>query len=316
MPVISMLEVLRPLDAAALELRALRCGVAASTPHRMTQLLQQPDQALRTLRRAQEVGAGRMARLLVELAGIPLAHSPGLDLEVRLLHPFFPMVQLPDQAWVLPAEFAAAALQAAESERFSLTTLLARCADQELRPLAKVLDTPSIGARAARIARMAAQIEALMDETPPPDGDAADFVRSRPHLPVSAIAEVHLDMDRPGDQFWITLRDGTRHRTASRQWALRQPGQSLPLPALPPIQLPTRPRRTIRLPQMMAAPVLVTFATLRAAEEAVALPAFLERIAQRLDDRRFALRPGQEVREVQAFLHQAGFALSDIQAHG
>jgi hypothetical protein len=306
-------DLLSAMKPAALELSAARCGIPASTPLLVAELLRTPAHAVRACRRAADAGGGRLVRTLVEFGGTRLPWHDNLRVESRLVADWFPM-QASADGWTLPVDLAAAAIEFAEHERLFAATLLARCPDAEIRRATVEAGMVVFGSRAARIARLAVRVGA----TPPPAGieDAIRATAGLPSIAVEDLTAVHAVAGSAGGVFEVTLKSGARLTVAAREWAIRA-GHAFAPPAFGPTVIPQRRLMKVRLPTWTPSPVLVTFSTLRATEDAVSIEDFRSIVHQRLDERRVILRPGIDVRTVQSLLSRLGFALADASlTHG
>lgn len=303
------LELLEKMDGVALELTATRCGMAASTPRLLSELFAQPGSAERAIRRATEVGAGRLARLLVEFGGHALPENENLSVEKSLLCPWFPG-QLSGAGCRLPFDFAAAAVAVAEHERFTAATLLARCSADLIRRINAALGLPGAGSRCTRIARIVGHMRASQF-----DAATRELATSTAALePVAAdlIESVDVELTATTCRVSVSLRDGTTMVVAPLDCV----AELRPVvPRIAPPVIPQRRVQPLRLPDMLHASSLVTFSTLRGAEEALTSEAFLALVAQRLDERRVAIKPEVDSKQLQLTLLEAGFTLSDVHLH-
>jgi hypothetical protein len=303
------LELLADMDGIALEMTASRCGIVASTPRLLSELFAQPASAQRAVRRATEVGAGRLARMLVEFGGHPIPMHANLSVEKGLLCDWFPAAMSGDGC-ILPLDFAAAAVSVAENERFTATTLLARCSADMVRRLNSALGLPSAGSRCSRIARMVDRIRSTTF-----DAATVALAKSTAELaPIAANTIESVDVDLADDSCSVTikLRDGSTMTIAPLDC---DPTLSPALPKIAPPIIPQRRVQPMRLPVMLHASSLVTFSTLRGAEEAMSNEAFLALVAQRLDERRVAIKAEVDSKRLQLTLLEAGFTLSDVHLH-
>lgn len=303
------LELLEKMDGIALELTATRCGMAASTPRLLSELFAQPNSAQRAIRRATEVGAGRLTRLLVEFGGHEVPNDENLAVEKALLCPWFP-ASMGGAGCRLPLDFAAAAVSVAENERFTAATLLARCSADLIRRINATLGLPAAGSRCTRIARIVEHMRGCSF-----DADTRELAASTAALePLAAnlIDTVEFELSDDTCRVSIALRDGSTMVVAPLD-CVADLRPSLPRIA-PPI-IPQRRVQPIRLPEMLHASSLVTFSTLRGAEEAMTSEAFLALVAQRLDERRVAIKPDVDSKQLQLTLLEAGFTLSDVHLH-
>jgi hypothetical protein len=304
-------DLLQGMEPALLELSASRWGVPASTPHLVAELLRTPAHAVRTCRRGADAGAGRLVRTMVEFGGHAVPLHENLRTEARLLEGWFPFTAS-DLGWRVPFDFAAAAIEAAESERFFAATLLGRCTDAQIRAVTVELGLPTSGSRNARAGRAAALIakRALSADNRSAWADAIRVTAGLPALAADQILAVQPVAGAMGAVFEVSTRDGRKVIYAVREYAIAA-GYALPALHFGPTPLPQRRMLKVRIPNMLPTGVLVTFSTLRATEEAVGIDEFRDMVAQRLDERRLVLQPGIEVRTVQALLSRVGFALSD-----
>jgi hypothetical protein len=304
-------DLVQGMEPAALELSAARCGVPASTPHLIAELLRTPAQAVRTCRRGGDAGAGRLVRTMVEFGGHAVPLHDNLRTEARLLEGWFPFAAT-DLGWRVPFDFAVAATEAIETERFFAATLLGRCTDTQVRDLTLELGLPTSGSRNARAGRAVALIaqRALSADHRSAHADAIRLTAGLPALAAEQVVGVQPVPGTAGAVFEVTTRDGRRQAYAVREYAIAA-GYAMPALHFGPTPLPQRRILKVRIPNMMPTGVLVTFSTLRATEEAVGIEEFRDMVAQRLDERRLVLQPGIEVRTAQALLSRVGFALTD-----
>jgi len=302
---VQTLDLLTQMNGVSLELTAVRCGIAASTPHTMAALLAQPTNAQKAARRAGEVGAARLMRLLVEFGGHTVPAHPHLHIEYRLLRDWFPIHES-DAGWRVGHDFASAAVGVTEVERFTAATLLGRCTDDNVRRLSNAAGLPLGGNRCSRIGRLVARIQ----QTTFGDTTLALARKAAALEPIDAsrISSVRFELSDTACTARIALVDGQLLELSPLECA----GLTPALPGLAPPIIPQRRIQKVRLPHVLPVSSLVPFSNLRAAEEAMASPAFLSLVAQRLDERRVAIRPDVDSRTLQLTLLDLGFSLSDL----
>ena len=304
-------DLVQAMEPAALELSASRCGIPASTPYLVAELLRTPAHAVRTCRRGGDAGAGRLVRTMVEFGGHALPLHDNLQTEARLLDGWFPFATT-DLGWRVPFDLAVAAIEIAETERFFAATLLGRCTDAHIRAVTLELGLPATGSRSARAGRAVALIarRALSSEHRSAHTEAIRLTAGLPALAADQIVAVQPVAGTLGAVYEVTTRDGRKQAYAAREYTIAA-GFAMPALHFGPTAVPQRRILKVRIPNMMPTGVLVTFSTLRATEEAVGMEEFREMVAQRLDERRVVLQPGIDVRTAQALLSRVGFALTD-----
>ena len=300
------------MTPAQLRVCALRWGIPRTTARVMAATLLQPRVAQRVFRRAVEANAGQLARLLVEFGGQPVPELPELEVEAERLRAWYPM-QAVDGGWASPFDLAGVLWKQSERQRFFRAGLVARLGDGEVREALEDLGQRPLGSsgrqRVALVAAMAereAPVEdALLDEV-----EELQSLRSRD---VSAVRYVP---GCGGQRFELDLTDGERIAIVPRELAEARGRQFAP-PQVVATRMPVVERRapSVRLPEQFGIGSLVTFATARAAEEALRCPEFRTMVARRLDERRVATRAGHTAQSAIDVLDGLGFGI-DEEARG
>ena len=296
------------MTPAQLRVCALRWGIARTTARVMAATLLQPRVAQRVFRRAVEANGGQLARLLVEYGGQPVPALDALAPEAERLRSWYP-IQAVDGGWATPFDLASALWKQSDRQRFFRAGLVARLDDAEVREALVELGQRPLGSSA----RQRACLVAAMAE-PPADADDAllDEVQELQSLRSRDVRAVRYLPKSGGQQFELELSDGERVRIVAREVA-EQHGRSFAEPNVVATRAPTVERRapSVRLPDQLPVGSLVTFATARAAEEALRCPEFRTMVARRLDERRVATRAGHSAQSAIEVLDGLGFGIDD-----
>jgi hypothetical protein len=287
----------------------MRCGVERTTPAGMAMNLAKPRMGQRLIRRAAEAAGGQLARLLLEYGGRPVPKSETADAEAAQLEGWYPIYES-DGGWAMPGDLSMALWKLADRQRFFLATLIARLSERDVQLMLHEQGRVLLGShdRQRRVLLSALADTAIVD-TPEAQTGATNVeelgaIRSRD------VDEVRYVDGSGGMLFVVVLSDGEEVQIVPREVA-EALGREFEPPQLA-NQAPERSahqERSVRLPDHQAIGALITFATARAAEEALRKPDFRSMVARRLDERRVATRPGHSAASALDVLSELGFVV-------
>lgn len=305
-------DFLSRLSPAHREMSSRRWGVAFTNPAAMAGLLLHPRAALRIFRRATESGAAQLTRLLVEHGGHGVPRMPALEPEARRLRDWFPFEETED-GWAMPFDLATAMARSLERERFFAATLVARVNEEQIRAAIEELGVGAIGSP-VRQRRELVRALLLREVSGTPElEEAATNVEELQAIRRTDIESVHYVRGSEGLRYEIVLTDGEVVEIVPREIAEMLGRRFDPVVVQEPVA-GTRERRaaTVRMPDVHPIGALLTFATARAAEEALRCPEFRTLVTRRLDERRVATRAGRLSSEAIDVLDALGFNVSDV----
>lgn len=308
-------EFLATMTPSQLRVSALRWGIPRTTARVMAAHLVRPRAALRVYRRASEAGAGQLARLLVEFGGQPVPRVAELELEADRLLGWFPIVES-ENGWSVPSDFASALWKQSERQRFFASTLLARLPDEDVRDLLSELGGTPTGSTLRQRREILARLGNVHVD-PAAIADAADEVEELQSLRSRDVASVAYRQGTAGIGFRMVLADGEEIDIVSREVA-EQVGREFSPPQVEALARPAEERTapSVRLPDQQPIGALITFATARAAEEALRCAEFRQMVARRLDERRVATRPGHTAASAVDVLDALGFGIDETALRG
>lgn len=308
-------EFLATMTPSQLRVSALRWGIPRTTARVMAARLVRPRTAQRVYRRATEAGAGQLARLLVEYGGRTVPRLPELELEADRLRGWFPLVE-DESGWRAPFDFAAALWKQSDRQRFFLASLVARLSDEDVRAVLADLDLAPIGSTLRQRREI---LTALADAKGDADAiaDGADEVEELQSLRSRDVASVHYRAGTAGLGYRVVLVDGEEIDLVPREIAEAH-GREFTPPQVEALATAAEERTapSVRLPEQQPIGALITFATARAADEALRCAEFRQMVARRLDERRVATRPGHTAAAGVEVLDALGFGIDETALRG
>ncbi len=300
-------ELLKRRDEVELAICAHRMGVACGTPRFLAARLARPTPMAAFVRRARDVGAADLALACIHRGGALVPRSAHYEEDWARLAGWAPIAESPE-GWVLPADLAVAGLASAERELFFASTLVARL------PLAlrtRLAEALGVDGRARPLDVSLAIAERLAacvthDEITPLAHETARIGSVR----ADEIVSVDICVDRAdAPVFTLTLTGDRTLRVLCRECATRLGAEFAPDPVNERVRPRGAPRRN-RLPVSVRIGALVTFATVRATDEALREPDFRELVSHRVDERHVVLTPEANPDTVQRLLQRMGFGVA------
>ncbi len=302
-----IIDVLTQMSRAMRDLGAMRWGVPSTTPRVMAELLRRERVANRLYRRACDAGAPQLIELLVEFGGRLLPRQGVLEVEAARLRGWFPW-QETKAGWAIPADLAAAMASQVASERFFAVTLAARLDDDELLALSEELALPPLGSHSTRVGCAArAAVDAKSDA--PEVRAAADVIDDHQCVASEDIETVTYVRGSRGLLYGIEFVDGEVLEVCPREVAELLGISFDPVTVAAATPGPTLKESRVRLPPFTVIGALISFATARAAEDALGEATFRAIAARRLDERRVATRARCSVEQTISVLESLGFRI-------
>lgn len=298
-------EFLAELDGVQRAVSLYRLGVVAGGVEFAATRLTQPEGARRAYLRGVDAGAGELLQRLVERGGEPLARDERFEDDAARLRGWFPLMR-DRETWSLPRDFALALLPVAEHEAFFATSLVARLRSAGHGALASSLGLPT-NLSASGISKLAT---ALVARRAGPSLQAAAAETARlVRLRASEIVDVTIDPATAA--FTLRLRDDRTLVVACREHAM-QLGLTFEDESQPKRRRVSGAARAVRTPVSVRAGALVTFSTVRAADDALREPDFRAIVLHRLDERNVIIRPDAAAEPAARMLQRMGFALTEL----
>jgi hypothetical protein len=212
--------------------------------------------------------------------------------------------------WKVPVEFALAAFRVRKRERFFIATLLPWLPRSDADLLVAELGVSKLSTHAHRLCTAAIAIAEAAAS--PEHAAAAEAVEELQSIRSRDIAAVTYVPGSAGFLFTIRLTDGELIEITPRELAEKAGATFTPVNVSSPTDLSMeRMMPDVRIPPIQSIGAVVTFSTVRAADEAFAMSEFKSVVARRIDDRRAATRPSCGALAAHQLLQDLGFHIDE-----
>lgn len=269
----------------------------------MVERLSAPEAARELARRVHEAGAGELLRLLIEYGGSPLPPYPELQPEADVLA-HWGIAKIDARGWQLAGEMVVALRNEAEWERFFLVTLLQRLDEDDFVALHAQLGVVASGSKAARVTRLMQAVCASADPAVV-DVTACEQTIDLAALPVVDIASVSFAEHPSGGLFEVEMADGSVHSVVARE-LVEANGLKFRRPTVRGVEVEPFAIRQLSVPEYSRVGGLITFASVRALNDALEHESFAGLVAERIGERRVTLRPETSIQEAHLALTLLG----------
>jgi hypothetical protein len=302
-------EFFEQLDPTSRAVSAWRLGLASGSPRFLSARATAEAGSASVARRARDAGGYVLLQRLIERGGQALQRNPGFEGEAARLRGWFPLVETADE-WSLPDDLLVAMLPIAESEIFSAMTLVNRLSLPKRSKLAIQLGVGADG-RGAEVLRRVAKAVA---ETKPEPGvrKLAEATARLARIRSQEIQDLDVRLEQGAVVFTLRLTEDRTVEVVSRETAILL-GVKLvdELPPRPKVAAPARPAQA-RLPLSVRVGAVVSFSSVRSADEALREPDFREYVLYRVDEKNVLLRAEIAPEIAMRLLQRMGFAMSEL----